>query len=380
MRVGILTMYYENYSYGGLLQAYALQQVVKNMGYECEQITYDYNERFREKPAYPSTVVGKLKKCRRKMIERRFQDILKRHNDITNKKYHEFMEFIPHSKRYGMKDFPEVRDDYDVFIVGGDQVWNMDYCDENFFLLTVEKERKISYSASAGKDSLNETEMKVLTKGINSFSYVSVREKLLKGMMDSVVDSPIEVVIDPVFLPAKSFWDNLKIPAHIKGKYVLVYLLGYDEKERKKAIKLARKTGLQVVFIPFANVGFCKGEEKVGDIQAWSVGPREFLGLIDGAEYILTDSFHATAFSIIFKKNFYCFSRPNKGFLMNSRIDSLLEMSGLKERYVDLKELDRIRIETIEYDKYLEKIENFRKYSTEWLQSALTQIKGAFVK
>lgn len=376
MRVGILTMYHENYSYGGLLQAYALQQVVKNMGYECEQITYDYNERFREKPAYPSTVVGKLKKCRRKLIERRFQGILNKHNDITKKKYHEFMEFIPHSKQYGMKNFPEVKDKYDVFIVGGDQVWNMDYCDENFFLPTVEKKRKISYSASAGKDFLNETEMLILTKGINSFSHVSVREKLLKEIMNPAVDSPIEVVIDPVFLPAKNFWDELKVPADINEKYVLVYLLGYDEEERKRAIQLAKKTGLQVVFIPFANVGFCKGEEEAGDIQVWSVGPKEFLGLIDGAEYVLTDSFHATAFSIIFKKNFYCFSRPNKGFLMNSRIDSLLEMSGLKERYIDLENLENIQIETISYDRYLERIEKFRKHSTEWLQSVLTQAEG----
>ena len=361
-RVGILTMYYTNISHGGLLQAYSLCKKIEDLGYEVEQIKYDYNERFRE-----ISFLNKIKKYIKSIPRKLMLWILKDH---SYEMYYSYMDEIPHSKLYRSVDMDSLKDKYDIFVVGSDQVWNSLYCDDYFYFPGI-RSKKISYAASVGRDNLKQAELNSIAKKIKDFSYISVREKSLRDKLSSVSDKQVDLVCDPVFLNTAEFWECHLVAPSFKEKYVLVYLLGDDKKEKQKIVELARKTGYKVVTVPNVNLHAKFFDLKASDIVKWNIGPKEFLGLIKNAELVLTDSFHCVAFSIIFKKLFYCFDRGGNEKKMNSRLTSILNILKIEDRFIDLTSLSKIDIVSIDYTSVEKKLENYRKESELWLKKAL---------
>lgn len=362
-KVGILTMYYTNISHGGLLQAYSLCKKIQEFGYDAEQIKYDYNERFRN-----TSIVSRLKIFVRRLPQ---TIMLKAVGDNTRNKYYEYMEEVPHSKLYRGMDMAHINSDYDIFVVGSDQVWNELYCDDYFYFPNVSK-KKVAYAASVGRDSLSKHELNSMSKKIGDFYAISVREKSFQAMLQEHSNINIDIVCDPVFLNDCKFWSTHATNPHINEEYVLVYLLGEDKNIKNKAIQLAKKTGKKVVTIPNVNLNAGLGDVNSSDIVCWNVGPREFLGLIKNAIYVFTDSFHCIAFSIIFNRNFYCFDRGGSEKKMNSRLVSILNIVGLADRFVDLNTMEGAALSGIDYKPVNEKLLKYKKESEEWLKDALS--------
>lgn len=357
-------MYYSNISHGGLLQAYSLCEKIKALGFDCEQIKYDYNERFR--------AISPINKCKhyiRKLPKRLLMKVVR---DCSKEKYFSYMDEVPHSRLYLYDDMTTINDDYDIFVVGSDQVWNDLYCDDYFYFPDVKK-KKISYAASVGKDNLSKDELLQIANKIKDFSAVSVREKSLQIMLQEQSLRRVDLVCDPVFLNDYNFWASHAHKPEIDDKYLLVYLLGEDKKQKINAINLAKTTGLKVVTVPNVNLNASFKDLHASDIVCWSVGPKDFLGLIKNADYILTDSFHCVAFSIIFNKNFYCFDRGGKEKKMNSRLKSVLDILGISNRFIELDCFDSKNMKEIDYNMVSQNLSEYKKESENWLKNALSR-------
>lgn len=123
----------------------------------------------------------------------------------------------------------------------------------------------------------------------------------------------VSVVLDPVFLLSAADWHEIVQEPHIKTPYIFCYLLGSNKEQHERAIKIAKENSCKLVTIPYLN-GYNQLDDNFGDIQISAASPQEFLGLIENAAGVVTDSFHATAFSVIFNRPFWALSRfKNQG-------------------------------------------------------------------
>lgn len=363
-KVGILTMYYTNISHGGLLQAYSLCKKIQDMGYDAEQITYDYNERFRH-----YTFLKKIKIFLKSIPQSITCKVVR---DNSKNKYYGYMEEVPHSKLYSTDDMKTINDDYDIFVVGSDQVWNELYCDDYFYFPNVKK-KKISYAASVGRDNLTEDELINIGSKTSDFSAISVREKNLQLMLQEHSKNNVDLVCDPVFLNDSAFWSSHSVTTYFHEDYVLVYLLGEDRKVKAKTIQLAQKIGKIVVTVPNVNLNANVIDLFSSNQLAWNVGPREFLGLIKNARFILTDSFHCTAFSIIFNREFCCFDRGGSEKRMNSRLVSILNLLDIGDRFININSTDTVKLQEIDYKSVNKKLIKYKEESEKWLMNALNE-------
>lgn len=380
-RVGIITMYHGSYNYGGVLQSYALQKVVSDLGYYCEQISFQR----KEKKSFKSNIKNRLEvdnlltvivwgisrtkkvidsKIARKIYGKKYNKFIK----IRKGKFDEYRNSIPHSEIYNSETIKESLTDYDAFICGSDQVWKPGVVCKEYLLNFVPNEiSKISYAASISKNKLSAQESELIISGINRLDAVSVREKQAVNLINKYTEKKVEWVLDPTFLVHSSHWETQCEEVKIKEDYIFCYLLGVNKSQRKLIENLARKNNLKIVTIPFANGNYNFTDASFGDIKVCDAGPHDFLGLIKNAKLVITDSFHATVFSNIFNTDFYVFERTEETS-MNSRIISLLEFLNLKDRFIQCFDKDIIW-ESIDFrnrrsvDKKIEECKEFLERS-----------------
>ena len=365
-------MYYNNIGHGGLLQAYSLQKFLEESGYNSEVISYDYNYKYKSQN-HKSRKIAWIRGMVRRFRLIPYNLLCLKYGDETNKKYKEYMGMIHHSKYYIRNTISEIDKDYDVIIVGSDQVWNETYCDDAFYLPFIkEAKKKIAYAASVGKDNLSREQLNRLMNKISSFSAISVREKNLQDMLKKHMSMSVAYVCDPTLLHDRFFWSNHSSTRIVNGNYVLLYTLSPHTWIIESTIKFAQGLGLPVVTIPNVNCNMKKQDVTIPNIKVWNIWPQEFLRLVIDAEYIVTDSFHCTVFSLIFNKKFYCFNREMPGTTMNSRLKSLLNYCGIDNHFIDINHLSEYKESNrIDYQVVNNRINKFRKYSSEWLINTL---------
>ncbi|MEE1043657.1 MAG: polysaccharide pyruvyl transferase family protein, partial [Clostridia bacterium] len=188
------------------------------------------------------------------------------------------------------------------------------------------EKRKISFAASIGKTELSESEEAIVKEYLSDYSYLTVRETSAVSLLDSM-GIKSEVILDPTLQIEKEHWISMASKRLIKEKYLILMLLyREDNNATEYARKIADEKGLKLVKISWE----LKKPPYV-DILMTHRKPEDFLSLFYNAEYVVTNSFHGLAFSINLNKQFVVIKRNE----FNSRIDSLLEMTGLTERLVD---------------------------------------------
>lgn len=316
MRIGILTFHFV-YNYGAMLQAYALSNSIRELeGVECEIIDYrpsKINSFYRPQifDFFKKPIVSMKRAIRKK---------------ISHTKYYEFEKFLTESLSLSRRidndvDFRLILDKYDIVVVGSDQVWNpyITGYDKNYLLYNnMSNIKKISYAASFGVNIVDKIWEQYIAEALLGFRKISVREKegqeIIKKIMPKL-DS--EVIPDPVFLLSRELWRSLEKKVLINDKYILYYSLGKSKNLELEVIKQSKLHDLKIISIhPMfkCNIGKCRCD----------IGPLQFLWLIDNAEYVYTDSFHATAFSVIFEKTIVINYEGIKG----NRITNLLNQLG----------------------------------------------------
>ena len=384
-KVGIVTLYHNNYNFGGLLQAYALPTSLKKyLGIPAEQIDYLFLPEQETKTEKPKNNISISKIIN--LVGFLFFDRLEKSNLNKRKKaFEQFMKYIPHSDRvYGYDNICETLKVYNTFICGGDQIWidckKMPWFrteDSRVFTLRFvpDKVKKISYAPSMAVLELTEEFKKEFCIGVNRLDRVSVREKRSLPVLRKLTDKPVTVAVDPVLLLKESDWLKEINYSGKKEKYILCYLLSDSISQRKALTKLAKKLNYKIITFPHILHNIVrKCDLFFGDIRDYSSGPREFIELIKNAEMVITDSFHACVFSMIFKTPFAVFERNKIGENgnMNSRIYDFLEEYHLENQLVTEKELTEMQeIPKIDFTYAHEHWEKRRQESLKYLENAL---------
>lgn len=385
MKILIHTLFYQNYNYGGILQAYALYSYLTSQGSECIELNYvrsmKKNEwvirrikNIWEMISAPKKFIKKLKAIKaEKLLSEEYKK--KFPDDPMKKKFDLFMnENFDQTRLYNSQNINVISEQFDCCITGGDQMWNPMWYDENFYLKFSDK-KNVAYSCSAGKDILSEDDEIKILKGIKNIDRISVREKnFLKWLEQHNVEA--ELVCDPVFLLSKEEWENFAVnDLNINGNYLFAYLLGDDEEERVQARKLADKLCVDLVLIPHVKRRYNKYDDDIADYAPIDIGPKEFIGIIKNASYIVTDSFHGTALSIIFEKKFVSISRFKKDDVnaLSNRITSVLELFDLTDRFVDTDKVGELTVESFENFKTInsQRTKEFSDSGKKYLNSSL---------
>lgn len=382
MKIGIISLYYKNHNYGGLLQCYALTNYLKQLGFEAEQVTYD---RFVSRPIgkkfqsvefaeIPQKMVGKL-------VNRTIEVLSKIQNRLYVKdaiagreeKYQQFEESIPHSvKIYNVNNIEEACVYYDAFICGSDVVWS-GAIDEYVAALGFAKKPKIkiSYAASLGGTKPDHQWFDTYGRYLADLKYISVREKKIEEKLNSKGYNARNDV-DPVMLLNSDDWNKISTKPNIQCKYAFAYLLGDSIKAREVIREYCKREELTLVTIPYCNNGkYRKCDKNFGDKWIKAAGPSDFLGLIKGAQIVFTDSFHATVFSLIFEKEFYSFRRIDNGIDYSLRVQNLLNWMELDIRLLSPGETG-IHENSIDFSSVKLKIEDGRTKAKDYLKNSLS--------
>lgn len=364
VRVGILTYFWKSTNYGGILQSYALCKTINDMddNISAEQICYDYD----------SSITKQFNI--KEVIKRILSIFFKKYRYKTNKKKEStFLEFItkyvPHSvNEYQCNNTCSLNNIYDYFITGSDQVWNPISMDSNFFLEFVNKgKRKISYAASIGADDVDKEKLSNIVNKLKNYNAISVREESAKEMLENEGIKNVKLMIDPVFLQNIEQWDNLIEDVITKSQeYIFVYILSGNNNIRKKIYDFAREKNL--IIMDFSPLQLLKDN----CIDCSSYGPKEFVAYIKYCNFCCTDSFHCTAFSLMYERKFVVFSRENKkNITANGRLFTLLNYVGMNNRVID--ESDDINYyidKEIKYDGKI--IDNMRDEAIAFLKKMLS--------
>lgn len=335
MKVGILTFHYAH-NYGAMLQAYALTSFLEKSGHQAELIDYRvpfiYNNhaRFNLIGLYRfyCNYHGKVHSFLRALLKYPM-------HRLRPKKWHNFESFLQNdlkkSTRILDKELINTMG-YEAIICGSDQIWNDKIVGELtplFFCQGINDQTiKLSYAASTGTTSLKDEYIRLLS----NFNCVSVREE---GLANFLTEKGIECEchIDPSLLLNKKEWNDLAIEPH-RRHYILVYAFNETNVFYEIVNKVSEVLGLPVVYILYD-----ERNPKLPDsyFQITDAGPREFLGWFKDADFVVTNSFHGTAFSMNFNKDF-CSVEPSFG---GARMVSLLQSARLQDHYIkDIKDTE----------------------------------------
>ena len=309
-KVAIMTI--NSINFGNRLQNYALQEIIHGCGYEVETIRRTHDLWANQSKINAIKDILRMIKGTRKGLYIRFDN-----------------KYIHYSKYHALSDEVEenINSRYDYFVVGSDQVWNPYYKNivgKSDLLLFTSGEKKISYAASFGIDSIPIEKVDLYRKALGDFKAISVREKAGAEIVRDLIGKEVQVLLDPTLLLSSDQWRELRRrPKYVpNGKYALVYMLGGQSVMCTQYInELREKCGFKIYDILAKN--------KYG--KAPAIGPSEFLYLIEFADIIISDSFHATVFSILFHKNARIYNRG--GIDMSSRIATLTEILDLENYF-----------------------------------------------
>lgn len=377
-KIGLVSVH--NPNYGSMLQTYALHTYLNGIGADNEIILYTKKNDFRQirRLMNIQLVLMKGRVVYRDIYCRLFHPDIAKQLSLRMSKFEDFKNkhFKFSRNHIGWKDLLTTNQDYDTFIIGSDQVWNPINIGTDFFnlLFTEDSKYRISYASSFGVSSIPNSQIKKTRHYLERIQCLSTREKAGVEIIKNLTGRDAELVCDPTLLVNKDLWDRLKGEKRfINEKYIFCYFLGNNPGHRDFANRFKAKTGYKLVALQHLDE-LILSDINFADIKPFDVGPAEFVNLISNAEFVLTDSFHGTIFSLLYHKRFFTFSRfesSSKGST-NSRVISLLEMMGVKEHHIKVTQaIDDCLKAEIDFDLIDKKIDVFRQKSREYLHKAL---------
>ena len=364
-KVGIVT-FHRAENNGAMLQAYALQRTINDLGNEAFILDY------RDKNIEDKYSIIKLKNKNLKLKIReivvkcvffitnlrkknKFKRFLKKYYNLTNEQYNTNEELKSNYPRY-----------IDCFVAGSDQIWNEKITNglQDVYTLNFgdEKTKRISYAASIGKSDISEEELERLKEKLEMLDEISVREESAKDALKKVINKEISISLDPTLLLNKDEWNEIAGEKLENEKYILVYTIENNPEMIKIVNYISEKTGLKVIH-------FDKKSKYANPLKSYYVsGPREFINLIKNAELVVTNSFHGTVFSVIFEKKFYTIPHTTVG----SRMIDLLKKLKLDNRiYYNVDQIKSIKekdiTSDINYEEAEEILKKVRKESIDYL-------------
>lgn len=367
MKIGILT-FHRAHNYGAMLQAYALYTVLSGKGHNVEFLSYR-NERiesayklFRWHYNSDKSLIANLKG----LIADLFLLFRWQKRRFAFKSFAK--QFLPESEKITTTDIRQKSFDYDVLFFGSDQIWTTRFL-KNFDPIywgevKLKHGLKIAYAPSMELSNLSESQKVFIHKHLPLFCAVSARETKMAQMLSEIKGSSIPTVLDPTFLCDSSLYKPLLNSASFKpqGNYILVYQVGDFSVVHEIADCLAKVIKCQIIEIR-SDVTLHKKSTYLE-----TLGPADFVSLIANATFVLSCSFHGTAFAINYKKPFY--SVLIKG--MDSRVKSLLSQIGLSDRGIrSVNDINTENMYNIDYHYADRQITRLRAESLVYIDNSL---------
>lgn len=374
MNIGILT-FHRSINYGSVLQTWALQHVLKKNGINSEVI--DYEPRM-YKLLYESNAINAvgIKSKIKKLLQ------FKKKTDKQHQMFEQFRdkELSISAKKFFYDTTYDAYDNYDVIIAGSDQIWNTNIsdCDPIYFLPFSFRGKKIAYACSINSGKANDRYSKEwLREKIKDFHCVSIREQSGVKKVVSLTDrDDIENLPDPTLLLNRNDYSELIGNRIQDGKYIFMYNMWTKKEGLQLASIISKQLKMPVYTITnqMDLIRIIKNMRYGIKTDMKHTSPSDFLNFIYNAEFVITDSFHGTAFSIVFNKQFVTInSRLENGEYKNDeRLNSLLQKLGLIDRFVKLDEVNSLDLNNeINYEP-VEKIrESLSTEAEKWLLKAI---------
>ena len=381
-----LAINYDYHDYGGMLQAFATQRFLEKQGIDSDAINFDNvkGDISRRKWKYflsnmmdISIVKEKSrlieKKIRQKTNARLKAQMAERDNAFDKFCTSHFKVSRPFASWEDMAESSQK--EYDAVIVGSDQLWLPSNVMADYYTLNwvPEKVKKIAYATSFGIGNIPQKYKEMYRQYLTRIEYLSARETSGQEIISELTDRSVPLVNDPALLLDAKGWDEvIKDKPIINDKYIFCYFMGDNPEQREFVKRLAKEKGLKIVALLHLDQ-FIETDEHYADYTPWDISPADFVNLVKYAEYVCTDSFHGTVFSIIYSRNFFTFKRFNKkaSLSTNTRITSLLTRIGLMDRLVENldKRLDNIN----DWRKIQECVSDFRNASGCWLIESINK-------
>lgn len=319
MKVGILTFPHSP-SLGAMLQMGSLYHTIQEMGHDVEIINY-VSSNVNHKKKEPLTI--------KSLLIRILSKIFLKSSLISYKEFESKLKMFPGQPISESREMVKIVSHFDRIIVGSDQVWNpvVTGHDLNFYLeFCSDTEKKASYAASFGYMQADQEYTDRISELLNDFKFLSVRERDGQQIIKQLTGRDAELVLDPTLLVKTDYLRNLIEPAKRTKKYVLFFCIKPSKKLYNIAKKYAEKYNYELVTIG----GRMKDRFDFRKHPVYGVGPKEFLGLVDSAECVFTNSFHGMAISVVLQRDFFIeFSSDT-----NSRLINLTDLLELKDRIV----------------------------------------------
>lgn len=378
-------------NYGTKLQAWAMCEILKERNFDATILEYSCSKDlsfitlFKR---YIGNIIHTLSKGADYKLVDKFnyeyksgtldfrQSIIKRYKAIdANDKD------IPHYRYIGSKEsLKKYAYQYDVLVTGSDQVWHPVLNKNNLWFLTLNfaspSARRVAYAPSLGVDALNKDQQEEFKVLLKDMGFISLREDSGVKAIQPLTDKEVSLVLDPTLLIGRKLWDTVldEEKAFRYGDYCLCYLLGTSPEHREICEHLAKEKGLKLLnFAHFKK--YNEVDEKLSGEKLYDVTPAEFIGLIKNAKFVITDSFHCSAFSMQYHTPFMSLLRFQQKDSMstNTRLYSMLEQFGLGNRiYVPgTNTIEEISNASIDYSKVDSLLAEKQQQSSRYLDNAL---------
>ncbi len=368
-KILLLTKYGE-YNYGNVLQRYAMTRTLESFGFEVTHLcdVPPFSEKLKTFIKLPVKYILAL--LGSKKFRRQFQ--IRRADSLRMERFRKFQDKFTARKifsSYGgvLRQNKSEWDKYDYAVTGSDQVWhNWTHAREEleyYYLEFIEREKRVCYAPSFGFSKFQEEDIEIHRKGLEGFDRLSCREQEMQGLISGLTGQESELVLDPTLLLAPEQWRKVssKPEYDVPERYVMCYFLGDITPEYSRAIH-DMAGGLPIINVLDIN-----------NAEHYSTHPGEFIYLIDHADCVVTDSFHGTAFSVNFSKNFIVFKRHDENDddfnNMFGRIESILTNTGLMN-HVYVPGMTS-RLEAVDSVSVNEKLSAMRESSMKYLRECL---------
>ena len=387
-KIGIAAVTYKE-NFGSALQTYATQYTLEKLGYDARifEIKGVHREIHIKKllyyagrmldPVELKYLIANLKSRSRKSASAATDhyahdmQIRKQVYADFNKRWNKMLPLVK-----GWKGLTKQASEMDAVVVGSDQLWRPSNIVGCYFTLEFvpDNVKKIAFSTSFGVPELPTALHKHAKRFLSRIEYISVRENSGADIVKKESGREAVVVCDPTMMMTAEEWMLIQDEKPIaEGRYILMYLMGDNPEQRKFVKKLSKRTGCRIIGL-LHGATYISYDEEVVDEKPYNVGPSEFINLIRNAQYVCTDSFHCCVFSILNSTKFFAFRRWPDGskFSANDRLYTLLDFVGLSRRMLTgIEDVDACVADEIDFCDVLNRVEEKRKMSMEYLKNAL---------
>lgn len=384
-KIALVTCYFQP-NYGSQLQAYATQKFFDDIHVPNETIRIDGLKGEINKAKYKyflskifdaNTIKDKWATVK-KVMAKKGNPIYATH---LAERYRMFDDFAQHefhlTERFGsFAELSHAANGYGMFVVGSDQLWLPSNIAANYYTLNFVPTDvpKMALATSFGISKLPKAQAKIAQQFLPRIDYCSVREVSGQKLIKNLAGRDVPVVCDPTILFTAEEWDEgISKERFVKEKYLLCYFLGNNPIQRGFVKKVKELTGYKIVQLQHCDE-FIASDESFPDEAPYNVGPKEFIRLIRDAEYVFTDSFHCSVFSMLHAKKFFTFRRYNNDGIVstNGRIYSLLSLVGQENRLLKGNEKPKdVLAMDIDYNEVHAKLDELRQFTKNFVFEAL---------